>query len=492
MRPEGGEIVGTSADVQQGSDGPDDAPGVDRTTGPAAGSTTVPDAARAVAAVAMLGAAVIHFAYAPEHLDAQTSHGVFFLVVAWLQLVGAAALVFRWRPQPSWLRGTAALNGAVAALWLLTRTAGLPDDEPEAVGFPDALASALEVVAAAAALAIGLRWLAERPVGRPAFAVTGLPTAAVVALVTAAVIPGVGGDHTHDDGVDAGTGELAAGASASATGHDDHGTTDGADDWNAQRIAALEGYLPDDEVERHRQIHVEYLSEQIRNRSRTLGDLPEAEREATITAFAEWSVDNALTSEAPPDDGEATMHSHGVDEWQPITDPDDLTELQAQLQEAGTVIPHMSTAADAVDAGYMQVTPYVPGIGAHYLNIDLLQGDGFDPGKPEMLLYNGNEPTSELIGLSYAVLADEAPEGFVGPNDSWHRHIGLCIVGALVVGPESTPEEDCESIGGRKGMGFDKPMWMGHLWQVPGWESPWGLFSGENPVINLATSDVGG
>ena len=32
-------------------------------------------------------------------------------------------------------------------------------------------------------------------------------------------------------------------------------------------------------------------------------------------------------------------------------------------------------------------------------------------------------------------------------------------------------------------------MWMGHLWQVPGWESPWGLFSGENPVINLATTD---
>jgi hypothetical protein len=149
------------------------------------------------------------------------------------------------------------------------------------------------------------------------------------------------------------------------------------------------------------------------------------------------------------------------------------------------------TAADAVEAGYFQVTPYVPGIGAHYLNIELLQRDGFDPANPEMLLYNGNEPTSELIGLSYAVLADDPPEGFVGPNDEWHVHPSLCIVGTLVVGPDSTPDDLCESIGGRKGMGFDHPMWMGHLWQVPGWESPWGLFSGENPTINLATADIG-
>jgi hypothetical protein len=31
---------------------------------------------------------------------------------------------------------------------------------------------------------------------------------------------------------------------------------------------------------------------------------------------------------------------------------------------------------------------------------------------------------------------------------------------------------------------------MLHLWQVPGWESPWGLFSGENPAINIVTSDM--
>jgi hypothetical protein len=459
----------------------------DRTVAAEGGGSTVPDATRMLAAVATLGAAVIHFAMVPEHMGEATSHGVFFLVAGWLQFAGAAALAFSWPPRRAWLLGTAAFNGGVAALWLLTRTAGLPGDETDAVGFPDALASALEVVAAVSALAVALGWLADRAVRRPPVLVTGVPAVAMVAVVTASIVPAFGGGHdssSHDHDGDP----------AAANGDHAHGATgrgDPADDWSEQRIAALTGHLPEDEVERLRQVNEDFLAEQILNRSRTLGDLPQAEREARIAAFVEWSVDNALLAENGEATGdEPTMHSHGVTPWQDLTDPDDVVALQAQLQEAGTVIPRVPTAADAVEAGYFQVTPYVPGIGAHYLNIGLLQGDGFDPANPEMLLYNGNEPTSELIGLSYAVLADDPPEGFVGSNDEWHLHPSLCIVGSLVVGPDTTPDDLCESIGGRKGMGFDHPMWMGHLWQVPGWESPWGLFSGENPIINLATADI--
>lgn len=458
-------------------------------TGAERHGATVPDAARMLAATAMLGAAVIHFAYAPEHLSEQTSHGVFFLVVGWLQLVGAGALAFAWRPQRTWLRGTAALNGVVAALWLLTRTAGLPGENAEAVGFPDSLAAVLQVVAAVAALAVAGHWLAERTIERPAIAVTGVPAVAMIAVVTASVVPSLGGGHTHADEHahdGGGPGEVHGEVAAA---HDGHGTDD---DWDDRRYAALTGHLPDDEVDRVRQINREYLADTIRERSRTLGDLPEEEAEARITEFVEWSVDNALDAEKPSEDGDATMHSHGITTWQDLTDPEDVAALQAELQAAGTVIEPMATAADAMEAGYFQVTPYVPGIGAHYLNVDLLQNDTFDPAQPEMLLYNGNEPTSELVGLSYGMLGDEAPEGFTGPNDEWHVHPSLCIVGSMVVGPDSTPEEMCESIGGRKGMGFDKPMWMGHLWQVPGWESPWGLFSGENPTLNLATADLEG
>jgi hypothetical protein len=456
---------------------------------PTAGSGdtySIRDVARYVATLAMLGAAVIHFAFAPDHLSEQTSHGIFFLVVGWAQLLGAAALGFGWRPRRPWLLGTAAMNLGVAALWLLTRTAGLPGEEPEAVGFPDALATSLEVVAAVAALAIAYGWLAERAVRRQGLATAGVPALALMAVVSASVVPSLGGGHSHSEG-----------------GHDehdmaampgmDHGHTDGGGgaDWNATRLAALTGYLPDADVARLRDMNKEYLADQIRRRSETLASLPEAEREERIATFVEWSVANALEGEngAATESDQPTMHSHGPDVWQDITDPAEALKLQSELQTAGTVIPKYLTAADAVAAGYFQVTPYVPGIGAHYLNPGLLIRSGFDPAAPEMLLYNGNSPEAPLIGLSYAVLGEDPPEGFTGPNDTWHVHPSLCIVGSFVVGPDTTPEEMCDSIGGHKGMPFDNPMWMGHLWQVPGWDSPWGLFSGENPRVNFVTSD---
>ncbi|HET6951851.1 MAG TPA: hypothetical protein VFI47_15830 [Acidimicrobiales bacterium] len=459
--------------------------------GGGAGTTGIRDIARYLAALAMLGAAVIHIGFAPDHMNQQTSHGVFFLVLGWAQLLGAAVLGFGWRPQRTWLLGTAVLNLAVVALWLLTRTAGLPGDDPEAVGFPDALASGLEVFAAVAALAVAFGWLAGRAVRRPGLLLAGAPLVALVAVVSASITPSIGGGHGHGEGGHTDGGHDMGAMPGMDHGHDGGGGADAAD-WNATRIAALTGYLPDAEVARLREGNEEYLSEQIRQRSETLAGLPEAEREERIATFVDWSVAHALEGEDEAARAEgATMHSHGPDVWQEITDPAQARQLQAELQTAGTVIPKMRTAADAVAAGYFQVTPYVPGIGAHYLNPGLLVRDGFNPAEPEMLLYNGNEPTSELVGLSYSVLGDEAPEGFTGPNDSWHVHPSLCIVDNLVVGPDTTPEAMCDSIGGHKGMPFPKPMWMGHLWQVPGWDSPWGLFSGENPRVNFATSEQG-
>ena len=456
------------------------------------------DAARWLAALAMVGAGVIHFAYAPHHLEEQTSHGIFFLVVGWAQLAGAAALAFTWRPQRAWLQGTAVLNLGVAAIWLVSRTAGMPGEQPEGVGFPDTLASLLEVVAAIAALAIAYGWLVDRPIRATTPAMVGVPVVAVVALVTASFVPALGGGHDdghghgesaggHDDSHDAVPGESAAGHD-----HGGGGSGDGGEDFAQARIEALTGYLPASEVEAFKEVNRQSLGEYLRRSSRALRGLPEAEREARIKEFVNWSVDNALSDEgeAHGDSDEPSMHMHGIVPWQPLTDPADQLALQSELKVAGAVIPTVLTAADAMAKGYIQVTPYVPGIGAHYLNIGLLDGN-FDAGQPEMLLYNGNSPTSELVGLSYGVLGDQPPEGFTGPNDLWHEHPQLCILGGMVVGPDSTPQDLCDSIGGRKGMTFDKPFFMAHLWQVPGWESAWGLFSGENPTINLVTTDVG-
>jgi hypothetical protein len=142
-------------------------------------------------------------------------------------------------------------------------------------------------------------------------------------------------------------------------------------------------------------------------------------------------------------------------------------------------------------AGYTQVTPWMPGIGAHYLNVEYLFA--FEPEHPAFLLYNGNSPSSVLVGVSHALLGGpSAPAGFAGPNDTWHEHPALCLIGgAFVIGADNTPQELCESVGGTKSNGFfGNHLWMMHLWQVPGWSSSWGLMSGESPAINLASTDI--
>src|SRR4029077_9111265 len=97
---------------------------------------------------------------------------------------------------------------------------------------------------------------------------------------------------------------------------------------------------------------------------------------------------------------------------------DVLEQQQAQARGAAARYP---TVADAEAGGYHMSTVYVPCIGAHYTNTSLI--GSFDPGQPSELLYDGTQPTSKLVGLSYLIFhAGGAPEGFAGPNDHWHQH----------------------------------------------------------------------
>ncbi|HEX6568955.1 MAG TPA: hypothetical protein VF015_07315, partial [Acidimicrobiales bacterium] len=126
---------------------------------------TVGDAVRWLVAAACVGAAVIHFAYAPPHLDEAASHGAFFLAVAWAQL-GAAVALARWRDArwPWW--AAAGLNAAVIGVWVVSRTIGVPGSDAESVGFADVLATGLEAVAVAGALVALRPAVARRPVVR--------------------------------------------------------------------------------------------------------------------------------------------------------------------------------------------------------------------------------------------------------------------------------------------------------------------------------------
>ena len=172
-------------------------------------------------------------------------------------------------------------------------------------------------------------------------------------------------------------------------------------------------------------------------------------------------------------------HGHGTAVPEQPLDRPTRNALGMELSIARGAALKYPTVADAEAAGYRMVTPYVPLIGAHYLNFGIVDTT-FDAAKPEMLLYDGTKPDDRIVGLSYFVAAPggKPPVGFIGPNDHWHQHIGLCIKNGVVVGGEKTTPEQCKSRGGNK-VGLND-IWMVHAWVVPGWDSPQGVFSPEH------------
>jgi hypothetical protein len=197
-----------------------------------------------------------------------------------------------------------------------------------------------------------------------------------------------------------------------------------------------------------------------------------------------------------PDD--KMMGGHlGPQPWHAMTDQAQCDQLAAELDLARQTALKYSTVADAKAAGWRQVTPYVAGIAAHFMNFSLVD-DTFEIDMPEMILYDGTSDDSRVIGLSYYIRQDgtaEPTQGFTGNNDHFHRHIGLCVNASGVIGDSTTTQEECEAMGGRKADGGDA--WMNHVWIVPGCESPWGMFSGASPLLdgeltNNSGTDGGG
>ena len=462
---------------------------------PAERRLEVGEALRAVAIAASAGAAVVHFAYAPAHFDEQTSHGVFFLVVAWAQVAVAVGLAaWRKRPEP-WLAAPA-VNLGVFAVWLGSRTIGVPESHHDAVGYADALASSLEVLVVACALGARRPALARRPAPGPAAAplVGGLAALALVGGVSIAVNPSVsgeggdGGGHAH--------GEQAAAGGAGGHGGDAHGGTHGA---SAQAVPADErcdlGFntVVYNNTARPGQVHAHDDDEPV---DFTLEQWADVFIDPQSPISADVVVDYL---EANPVLGEGVLsggltHTLAPDPWQPMTDPAECEQLATELARAREIAVSFPTAADAEAAGYRKITNYYPGIAAHYINADYVD-DEFDLDHPEMLLFDGDGPNAGMVGLSYYLVTDgdEPPTaGFTGPNDHYHRHVGLCFRDGVVIAGSNASEEECAAEGGSQGDGL--PGWMNHVWVVPGCESDWGMFSGANPALRIRgidnTSDV--
>ena len=114
---------------------------------------------RVVAALSLLAAA-IHLWVMPEHLEEWWGYGAFFLVLAVAQGMYGLGLL-RWPSRPFLLLGVAG-NLAVAILWLVTRTTGIPllgphAGEAEGVGVLDLACTLAEVGIVAGLGALAMR-----------------------------------------------------------------------------------------------------------------------------------------------------------------------------------------------------------------------------------------------------------------------------------------------------------------------------------------------
>ena len=396
-------------------------------------------AVRALVAACAFGAAAIHFGFAPDHFGESRFHGAFFFLAGWAQLAFGLAVILK--PSRAVLRIGILLNVAIVVLWVVSRVAGMPfGDDPwvaEAVTFPDTLATVLEVLAVVGSYALLTGTLERREVPRTAAIFGGIGVAlALVGLTTASVAPALSGGHSH-----------------AAAGHS-HGSVNAASGvvhthTDAATVAGAGGH-------------------------------------GTGTAAAVTGIESGNGTSPCEQAGvnvEGNSHGHsGPAPQQVISDPATRALLAQELTTARDAALRYPTAADAMAAGYRRITTYIPCIAAHYINMRLIDGT-FDPAAPEMLLFDGNGPDARIVGLSYYVSGvSSAPEGFAGPNDQWHQHIGLCVsVTGVVIGGSSTTAEDCAARGGIKADG--STAWMVHAWVVPGWESAWGTFSGEHPEL---------
>jgi hypothetical protein len=215
-------------------------------------------------------------------------------------------------------------------------------------------------------------------------------------------------------------------------------------------------------------------------------------------AWMDWSARTAAAggghghdAAAPDDNGGHGGHA-GPQPWTAMIDQEECVRLAEELDLARETALRYPTAADAVAGGWQRVTPYVPGIAAHYMKFSLVDGR-FEITQPEMLLYDGDDPDARVVGLSYYMRHSgdaEPTQGFTGPNDHYHRHVGLCNGPGGVIGDSTTTAEECAARGGRKSDRQDG--WMAHAWVVPGCESPWGVFSGASPLLERKLAEASG
>jgi hypothetical protein len=197
-----------------------------------------------------------------------------------------------------------------------------------------------------------------------------------------------------------------------------------------------------------------------------------ADEAAALAALA-WSragsLEEAGASHDHGDDGEASTALSAAEN----------RAVEAQLALTAATVARYPTPAEAEADGYVQASPSVNGVGAHWVKWSLVDRP-FDAAAPSMLLFEeikwGEGPA--LVGFSYWVASEDEPEGFAGASDVWHQHYGLCFENGWMTMEDIADRSACPGDWVHGG-----DLWMLHAWVVPGMESRHGVFSALNPRL---------
>lgn len=484
------------------------------------------------------GAGLIHLVVVPAHVGGGSwIDPIGFAVVGWLQI--ALALVFLLRRGSRGIAvATGVLNAVALGAWVWARTVGLPVGSHagivEEVGLIDGICAALE---AGAVMVAGVMVVAPRRL-KVGLLVPSLAAVAVLGLVTVGLVapgdPHSASGHSHDAATAAGTdGGHAHGAADDAAHVEEMAAIDEercdlgfnpTSYWTEAAALGVDTYgggamdmsvaQPDDVTavvgadDGRGSVGLDRLvaatSKSDSGSESDAAGLVVALANASDEDYSAWRswmarrsagsahAHGSGASAAPDDNGGHGGHA-GPTPWKAMVAQSQCVQLSEELAVARETALSMPTAADAMSAGYVRVTGYVPGIAAHYMKFSIVDGE-FHVAEPEMVLYDGGGPDARVVGLSYYLIQPgeaEPTQGFTGDNDHYHRHVGLCTkLGGGVIGDSSTTEEECARRGGVKANGSEG--WMSHAWVVPGCESPWGLFSGASPLLDDALAAQSG
>ena len=437
----------------------------------------------ATAAVASIGAGIVHAGAIGIHAEHVTLARLFITVAVFQLSFGLAALL---RPK-RWLAVVGAVGNLLAGgAWLTTRLVGISWidglEVREKAQFTDTACALLGVVAGGLALAAAL--VGWHRAHAPNLSIAGL---AAAALAIPAMFSGASHVHTHSESTSAGA---ATGVAFDESAPHDHNS-------NGSPIVAGETTTTFDESVPHD--HAADGTSIIPDATATTVDesaphdhtadgasvIPEA---TSATTAADPTTASTIDESQPHDHPTAaSVAPVAYDPNLPIDlggVPGVTPEQQARAENLVAItlirLPQWSDPATAEAAGFHSIGDGVTGF-EHYIQWDWINDDDvLNPDRPESLVYTQQpDGTKKLVSAMY-MLQDTVPLTAVpdigGSLTQWHIHDNLCFtkdpvaprVAGLTDGQGGCPES----------LQKFRPAPMIHVWITPNKCGPFSALEG--------------